>query len=379
MFNTKHTAKPPDPAPRHECASLFIHGIGTAVPDRAMTQGEAVSFMESVFEDPRLRRLIRRVSRQSDIAERHLAALAWQDTADRLPFYPSARVQPFGPGMGVRSALFDVAANDLVRRSIDDIPTAPFDAIQTLVTVSCTHASSPGLEQPVFECTSLPHDIQRWNLGFMGCSAGLAAVRLIQGLTPEHQHALICTCELSSLHFQYSEAIDQITANMLFADGAAAVVLSTQPSDVAVLNSCCVQLPSAADQMIWSAGDHGLCLKLSRALPDTLAMHVGKAVDQLLADCGKSREEIAHWLAHPGGPKILDAVESALELSPESLADSRGVLHDYGNMSSSTIFFVLNRLLKRDPEGLCITMAFGPGLTIEVALLEIDRNRNAEN
>jgi predicted naringenin-chalcone synthase len=277
--------------------------------------------------------------------------------------------------MGARNALFDDAARDLVCRAANAVPRELFDEVQTLVTVSCTHASSPGLERPLFEHAGLSPGVHRWNLGFMGCSAGLAALRLVSGLTPALRNALVCTCELSSLHFQYSNAVDQITANMLFADGAAVVVLSPQPSEIAVLNCRCVHLPEAADQMVWFADDHGLRLELSRALPDTLGAHILEAVEEVLAGSGKTRDQIAHWLVHPGGPKILDAVASALDLGPDALSDSRGVLNDFGNMSSSTVFFVLQRLLEQQKEGVCVALSFGPGLTIELVLLEVSRRR----
>jgi predicted naringenin-chalcone synthase len=179
---------------------------------------------------------------------------------------------------------------------------------------------------------------------------------------------------LSSLHFQYSDAIDQITANLLFADGASMVMLGSQCSAVAVLDCRCVHLPAAADQMVWFADDHGLRLELSRELPRTLAEHLPAAVDEVLARNGSARQAVDHWLVHPGGPQILDAVESALELGPDAVVDSRGVLHDYGNMSSSTIFFILQRLIEKREAGLCVALAFGPGLTIELAVLHINRD-----
>lgn len=323
--------------------------------------------------EPRTHRLIRHVARQSGITKRHLAVLDWQDDATRAPLYLSASEQPDGPGMGHRNALFSVASSELIGRALASVPPDVIDAIQTLVTVSCTHASSPGLERPIFEHASLCADVQRWNLGFMGCSAGLAALRLVHGLRPDRQTSLICTCELSSLHFQYSENIDQITANMLFADGAAAIFVAPSPSPIRVRHCRCVHLPATADQMTWFADDYGLKLKLSRELPSTLAEHLGRAVDTFLEECGMSRTDIDHWLVHPGGPQILDSAEATLGLAANSLVDSRGVLNEFGNMSSSTIFFVLQRLVERGGVGRCLAMAFGPGLTIEFAMLDVNR------
>ena len=352
---------------------VYIHGIGTAVPQHALTQDEAVARMRITCCDPRTHRVIRRIARQSTVAKRHLAALERPDGADRTPLYGPASEQPLGPGMGARNALFEVAAGDLICRAAHSLPLEDIKEVGTLVTASCTHASSPGLERPLFEQTGLSPAIQRWNLGFMGCSAGLAALRLVHALVPAEQRALVCTCEVSSLHFQYSDAIDQITANLLFADGASLVILGSQCSAVAVLDCRCAHLPAAADQMVWFADDHGLRLELSRELPRTLAEHLPAAVDEVLARNGSARQAVDHWLVHPGGPQILDAVESALKLGPDALVDSRGVLQDYGNMSSSTIFFILQRLIEKREAGLCVALAFGPGLTIELAVLHINR------
>ena len=162
-----------------------------------------------------------------------------------------------------------------------------------------------------------------------------------------------------------------MTANLLFADGAAAVVLSHRPSDVCVVDCRCVTLPQCADQMVWLAGDHGLQLELSQELPDTVAAHLPAAVREFLSDNEVGTGDIAHWLVHPGGPQILDCVEQSLGLGSEALNVSRSVLRQYGNMSSPTILFILKQLLESGPRGLTLAMAFGPGLTIELTLMKI--------
>jgi predicted naringenin-chalcone synthase len=123
--------------------------------------------------------------------------------------------------------------------------------------------------------------------------------------------------------------------------------------------------------MAWSIGDHGFDIALSSYVPKILGANIGGVVDGLLADAGRSRGEINAWAVHPGGKSILDQIERSLALQPEQLAPSRRVLRDFGNMSSATILFVLRDLLA-DPDGggqrIC-SMAFGPGLTVELALL----------
>jgi prepilin-type processing-associated H-X9-DG protein len=149
------------------------------------------------------------------------------------------------------------------------------------------------------------------------------------------------TAGLASLNFQYTDELDQLTANVLFADGAAAMMISPQPSDTQVLACRCVSVPERADQMVWFADDHGLRLRLSQDLPDTLAAAVPGMVASFLADNGTTCAAVNHWLVHPAGPQILDAVQRALGLPEDALRISRSVLRRHGNMSSPTIFFIL--------------------------------------
>ena len=178
-------------------------------------------------------------------------------------------------------------------------------------------------------------------------------------------------CELSSLHFQYTDKMDQLTANVLFADGAAAVAVGPRPAAARVLDCRCASLPDYAQQMVWFADDHGPRLELSQDLPDTLAAHVPAVVGNFLDRNGLSHAAIDHWLVHPGGRQILDSVEQALHLPTNALQLSRSVLRRYGNMSSPTIFFILKELLAARVDGRCVAMAFGPGLTVELVLLEL--------
>lgn len=352
---------------------LYIQALQTAVPGSALTQDEAVERMRVVYPDERTHRLLRRLTRHTSINQRHLAAMDWQDTNDPL-YLPRCEGAELGPGMGVRSERFDRAIAELVPAAVGRLDQSALAEIRSLITISCTHASSPGLEGPLFKSLPIPRNVSRWNLGFMGCSAGLSGLRLARQLEPGQQAALLVTCELSSLHFQYHPAIDQMTANMLFADGCAAALLSSEAGPVAVRAARAVHLPEHADQMVWFADDHGLRLHLSQELPDTLGNGIGQAVDDFLAEAGLTRADIANWLVHPGGPQILDSVEQALALPTGTLDLSRGVLRDYGNMSSTTVFFILQRMVAAKAKGPCVAMAFGPGLTIELVLLELSGN-----
>jgi predicted naringenin-chalcone synthase len=350
----------------------YVHSIATAVPERCLSTADAPAVLEGTCVGRRGVKLLHRLAPLTGIEKRHLAILDFQSSlSDADGIYRPASEQPKGPGMTDRSAAFEIAAGRLLRQLLGRFPSGALSDVESLITVSCTHASSPGLEKTLFDHAALAPTAHRWNLGFMGCSAGLAAMRLVHRAEGGMGETLIVACELSSLHFQYSDALDQMTANLLFADGAAGIILSPRPSAVRVMDCRCIALPAFADQMVWRAGDHGLELQLAKDLPDTLRAHLPRAVTEFLHDNGLKPGQIPHWLVHPGGPQILDCVQACLGLAPDALAVSRAVLRQYGNMSSPTILFILQESLKTGLNGVAVALAFGPGLTIEMLLLDV--------
>jgi len=120
--------------------------------------------------------------------------------------------------------------------------------------------------------------------------------------------------------------------------------------------------------MSWSVGDNGFAMRLSPRVPQVIAGHLAPFVDTTLARCGLTRHDVGSWAVHPGGPRVLSCVEEALALPAESLRVSRDVLTEHGNMSSATIFFILERLRRQAAPLPCVALAFGPGLTCELAL-----------
>lgn len=352
-------------------SDLYIRKIETAVPPHGLSQAEIAQRMEIAYDDRRALRFLQKLARRTEIEQRHLSALAFQDdTAENSPLYRAVEEQPAGPGMGARGQAFDIAAPALMRDLLAESAKSQAASLRNLITVSCTHASSPGIEAPIAEQLALSPEVNHWHLGFMGCSAGLAALRLARSFAPQQHDSLVVCCELSSLHFQYSNDVDQITANMLFADGAAAVWLGEDDGVIKIHATASKRFPQAADQMTWFADDCGLRLNLSPELPRTLGQHVGEFVDSFLSDNDLRRDDIHHWAVHPGGPQILKATSDALALPDDALAASHDVLRKFGNMSSATIFFILKQMTAENRAGLAVALAFGPGLTIEVCLLE---------
>ena len=181
---------------------------------------------------------------------------------------------------------------------------------------------------------------------------------------------LVVCVELCSLHQQYSTDPQQIVANALFADGAAAIIVQSGPqkSQWRLLDQCSLILPNTADMMSWRIRDNGFEMQLSPTVPDLIRKDLRGWLDNWLPRAGLTVNDIKSYGVHPGGPRILNAVVEGLGLRAEALDASRAILSDYGNMSSPTILFILNRLRTTGAETPCLALAFGPGLTIEAAL-----------
>jgi predicted naringenin-chalcone synthase len=179
----------------------------------------------------------------------------------------------------------------------------------------------------------------------------------------------------SSLHYHYGWNPSKMVANAIFADGAAAVVgvsgadAGEPPLPWRLLASGSCLLPDSAGAMTWTVGDHGFEMFLAKNVPGLIAANLRPWLAAWLADPGVALGDVRSWAVHPGGPRILDAVQDGLALPAEALADSRAVFEEYGNMSSPTVLFILERLWAREAPRPCVALAFGPGLVVEAALL----------
>ena len=254
------------------------------------------------------------------------------------------------------------------------------ERITHIVSATCTGFSAPGFDLGLIDQLPLSRGVQRTQVGFMGCHAGLNALRVAQAYCKADPHAnvLVCATEICSLHFQYSEQPQTIVSNALFADGAAAVVVSPDRGERStcgdgdawrLADHASFVVPNSADLMSWRIGDHGFEMTLSPRLPDLIAARLAPWVDGWLAKQGLARTDVGSWAIHPGGRRILAAAAESLELTPEQMAPSEQILRDFGNMSSPTVLFILRELQRRRAELPAVMLAFGPGITIEAALV----------
>jgi len=287
-----------------------------------------------------------------------------------------------GPSTGERMDRFGVEAAALAERAAREaVEKAGGPAgITHTVTVSCTGFVAPGIDHALIDRLGLAPTVRRLHIGYMGCHGavnGLAAARAIVRSEPSARVLMVCV-ELCSLHFQAGERHDQIVANALFADGAAAAVIASDADDPlarVVATGGCV-FPASSQAMGWRVGDHGFEMTLAESVPRLISEHLRPWLSSWLdGERASLRDLVEHgaWAVHPGGPRVLDAVASALGLGEEAMAASRGVLAEHGNMSSPTVLFILLRLAaeRKGVRRPTVVLAFGPGLSAEAALLTV--------
>jgi len=372
---------------RRSAANPMLHGIGITVPENSVIQHEAADIASTLIASAeRGKQAIATLYRRSGVASRHCVII--EPSADGQPatqnfFHQRTSPIDSGPSTGQRMAIYEQSATKLaVAAARNAIAAAGIRAerITHLVTATCTGFSAPGFDLGLVEQLPLARGVQRTQVGFMGCHAGLNALRVAQAYCKADPHAnvLVCATEICSLHFQYSEQPQTVVSNALFADGAAAAVVSADRGE----RSTCVHgdawqladhasfvVPNSADLMSWRIGDHGFEMTLSPRLPDLIAARLAPWVDGWLAKHGLARADVGSWAIHPGGRRILAAAAESLALTPEQMAPSEQVLHDFGNMSSPTVLFILRELQRRRAELPVVMLAFGPGITIEAALV----------
>jgi len=363
--------------------SLIIRGIGTAVPPHTLSQPEATELAHDVFcRSAQERKTLAALYRLAGVQKRH-CVLPHRIAYNWLPPQPEgqpadARPTTAGPTTAERMRYYAEHAPPLAAEAARHALTTAamdHDLITHLITVTCTGFDAPGVDVALIERLNLPQTTQRIQVGFMGCHGAINGLRVAQALTTADPRArvLLLAIELCTLHYRFQWDPERIVANALFADGAAAVVGSAvRPNEstgrwsVAATGSCLI--PDSQDAMSWRIGDHGFEMTLAAPVPELIKRHLRSWLAAWLDQHGHSLASIRSWAIHPGGPRILGAVEESLGLPREATAVSREVLASHGNMSSPTVLFILNRLRAQHAPLPCVALGFGPGLFAEAAL-----------
>jgi predicted naringenin-chalcone synthase len=315
--------------------------------------------------------------------------------SDDPQFYDPETGLLLNPSTKVRNDIFGREATklfvDAARAAVAAAPEFDLLDITHLITVSCTGFFNPGPDYKIVRELGLDPAVQRYHLGFMGCYAAFPALRAAKLFCEADPNAvvLVVCAELCSLHVRTSNDPDTIMGSALFADGAAAAVVTARSGAEAqsllrLDHFETVLTPVGEDSMAWNIGDHGFEMVLGNYVPHIIDDHIVGALQPLLAKdpelAALPYTSIRHWAIHPGGRSILDKVQSRLGLTDEQLVPARETLRNYGNMSSSTVLFVLKHILEQPPEDgderVC-SMAFGPGLTVETGLFTKLRQASA--
>lgn len=338
-----------------------INAIATAVPPHEIHRA-FIDWAQERIECERERTLFRRMVERAGIDHRWSVlptpGLGRAQT-DSGGFYDAAS----WPGTAGRMDIYAREAPALAERAAQKLGS--LDRVTHLVVASCTGFVAPGIDQLLARRLGLAPDVERTLIGFMGCYAAVAALRTAHHIVRSEPDAvvLVVTVELSTLHLQQTSDLQSLLAMLLFADGAAAALVSAQPTGLRIEAPFSHALPDSEELITWRITETGFAMGLSGEVPARIAGALADPALRTLLDAGGKADS---WAVHGGGKSILDAVERGMHLSADALAPSRAVLRDFGNMSSSTLMFVLAAIMADDrgiDDGVAI--AFGPGLAVE--------------
>jgi alkylresorcinol/alkylpyrone synthase len=275
-----------------------------------------------------------------------------------------------------RSGLFVENAVDLLeqaaRKCLERAGLEP-DDIDAVVAVSTTGVATPSVDAILAGRLGLRHDVRRLPVFGLGCAGGILGLARAADLARAMpgRRVLCLVVELCALCFRRNDASkSNIVATALFGDGAAAAIISTDGDGPTIGASGEHLFPDSLDVMGWEVAEDGLKAIFSRDIPALVRAEMGDLVRDFLAAEGLSLGNVDHFVCHPGGAKVIVALEEAFELQRGALDSARGVLRDYGNMSAASVLFVLERVLAEGATGRLLMTALGPGFTAAYQLLE---------
>ena len=358
--------------------SAYIHQVETAVPQFTFKQQELREIMKDVVgTTDREKRIIHHLYANSGIETRYSVVDDFSNRDTPQLFFNGHGATP---GTKSRNDLYIEQGRKLFVEVADKLlKNSSFDPedITHLVTVSCTGFYAPGPDYDIIKSLGLNTSVQRYHLGFMGCYASIPALKMATQFcqADENTTVLVVSVELCSIHFQANTKLDNLLSSTVFSDGGAgAIISSKKPSktNFKIVGFASSIHPKGEEDMAWSIGDTGFNMILSNYIPDLLQEGMGDFLADVMSQFNLTQKDIYLWAVHPGGKAILDKLEASSSIPKNSTETSRKVLSKFGNMSSATILFVLKELLNQPlekPEEKTLAMAFGPGLTLESALL----------
>lgn len=342
----------------------YINRIASAVPKHDV-HADFISFASGMLTDERARRTFQRMAGMSGIEHRYSGLQTRKPIPEGgVDAYELYRLGNF-PSTGQRMRLFEQFAPALARQALDALALTSLEKnrIRHVLVTCCTGFYAPGLDFDIIDHLGLSLSVERTMIGFMGCYAAINALKLARHIVRSEpaEGVLIVNVELCTLHLQQSQNLGEVLSFLVFGDGCSASLISSDPGGLEIKSFEAIQIEGTRDLITWRVGDLGFDMLLSGRVPSEIGKTLAASGKKLL-----HADDMDLWAVHPGGHSVLDAVEEGLSLTPDCLQDSRAVLSRFGNMSSATIMFVLEQMMKNTQRGQngC-AMSFGPGLTAE--------------
>jgi predicted naringenin-chalcone synthase len=356
--------------------------IETASPPFKVNQQFAASELKKrMGGSPAVARMIEMAANQSGIDHRYFVIPDGDENASDKFFTKDGN--HYSPDTKTRMNEYEKWSASLAVNAVSklgEINKIDFSTINRIITISCTGFFAPGLDYQIIKEFNLPPNVKRTNIGFMGCAASLVGINSVWEAMKqdENENILMISVELCSLHLQTEPTRDNILANMIFADGAAAAFFSknnySQKRKLEIQFAESFMFEDSAKYMGWKIGNNGFEMMLSSELPKIILNYAAPRAKEILAKRGIEISKIKLWALHPGGRAILDSLQNGLQLSDQQLKPSREILKNFGNLSSVSILFVLKNILENEQleiDDLCCAVAFGPGLTMELVLFKV--------
>lgn len=373
----KHTtpSAPPTTVP-------VIEAIATGAPDLVLHQSDAADWMAGHFTDPEQQARIRRIFNKTMISTRRFAV----DPRDPRLHAPGGTPATIEDRMHLFYRHAVPLAVDVARRALDGID--PND-LGLLVFTTSTGIIAPGVDAAVVEHLGLPRSVARLVVNFMGCAAAMNGIRAASDFVQANpgKKAMVLCIELNSVHAAPVENVNDAVTHSLFGDGCGAIVIGAHPAaeqaeaGTIVIRDNFTHLFEATEDGIAVGVNHdGIKCELSENVPQYIYNGVAPVIGDILHRNGLQKIDIDAWAIHPGGPKILLESARSLGLTPEAASTSWKVLDEYGNMSSVSLIFVLERITNpagaNKPISTGIAFSFAPGVTIEGLVFDVAHRRS---
>lgn len=355
--------------------------IGTALPPHCFKQKQLSDFMANLFQmSPAEQRALRMMYAKSGIERRYSAIADFGLAPEDWSFFPQDFEHESFPSIDLRMLFYMKHAVPLAIAAIENSLPSQFNKaeITHLITVSCTGMSAPGIDIEIVQQLGLNNHIDRTSVNFMGCYASVHALKQANAIALSNPKAvvLLVSVELCTLHFQKVNNHENHTANLLFSDGAAAVLIVSDEianerkmSGLKLHSFYAALVYKGKSDMAWHLTSNGFLMVLSAYIPTLIEQDFNRFFNEALGKGNLTLNDINHWAIHPGGRRILEVVAKSIGLQNKDLAHSYEVLKNFGNMSSPTILFVLKSIMDNPMEvnqtQYTFGAAFGPGLTLE--------------